>query len=211
MRYNQYNYNNHKLISISYRDKKPSKLNILLITTYVLILTILLTGCTNLLFANAISSSIHHNKNITAIQVVPLPTMDQSKSVIILLRQNESASSNYNYTIVENKKTIGLITNNSYLQWESASGNIDIIYSVKPSPTCNAYDKECVSRETNTSDIDTTYPKGNYKFEVEAGKIYYLRLTSIWTFPFISPGAEIIIVDKIDLSKNNAAKIIEKQ
>jgi len=169
---------------------------------FVIIQATCISGCADMLFAGAVvSSTSTSEKNIGAIQVTPAPTFDNSKSVIILSRQDEFAQHLVNYKIAQNDKIIGLLKPGSYLEWETEPGVITISYRAKINKTCYANKGPCISKTEDVLESDDRYPLRESSFIVKEGEHTYLRFVPDWfLFTDVPRDADIKTAKDIDLS-----------
>ncbi|MFC1748292.1 hypothetical protein ACFL2V_05745 [Pseudomonadota bacterium] len=145
---------------------------------------------------------------MSSIQVVTALDQSSHKPKIILFRYNKWAQNLVNYTIAEGNRQVGLITSGGYLHWETEPGLVTIHYRAHIPPTCNTFDKVCLTVKDDNFEINTEYPEREFKFTVEEGGIYYLDLRPNWfLLTDIPRGVDISVVSGVDLDALNAPHV----
>jgi len=167
----------------------------------ILILITLINSCA--------LTSFQTQKLIMTSQVVPLSINAQSLPIIVLARPFAYSQALINYTVNDNDNIVGVITNNSYMQWETKTGNVTLILKPGVTTRCYTNDDECLNANVDLASIKTTQPVTKITFNAIAGNTYYLTLIPQWHFFTDTPGkVDITASDSIDLTKLKPPVII---
>lgn len=185
----------------------------IIVSVLVIIHAACLSGCSDILFANAVvSSTTTKEENSGAIQLIPSPAFNNSNSVITLTRQNEFSQYLVNYTIAQDDKMIGLLKPGSYLQWEVNPGINTLNYRAKVAKKCYTNKEQCISKIEDILVNDEKYPVREFSFVAVEGEHYYLHFDPDWfLFTDVPRFAEIKLVKDVDLSKLNPPVIVETE
>jgi len=164
--------------------------------TYILTSSILISGCA--------LTGFQIPNPINAMQIVAHPSNSKTQPIIALTRPFSYSQALINYIVKDNNDTIGLITNNSYLLWNTNKGNVTLSLEPSINPRCYSNDDDCLSTNVDFTRINTSEPITEFTFKAISGNTYYLTLKPQWQLFTDTPSkVDIMKSGNIDLTTLN--------
>lgn len=163
-------------------------------STCILILIVFTSSCA--------LTSFQTPRRINTTQVIPLPVNEQRQPIIVLARPFNFSQALISYKVSDNGNTVGVIANNSYLNWVTKAGKITLTLEPNVATQCYTHDDDCLNKNVDLINIKTSQPITKFTFNAIAGNTYYLTLNPRWCFFTNTPGkVDVVLTDSIDVTE----------